>query len=408
MNCKVQAGKHRELHRIGAKVVAAIAVLAVGCFPNFASAQMIKACVAKSGAITILLKSACKKGDTLLTWNTTGPGGPTGAVGPAGPAGPTGPQGPFGGPQGPAGATGAQGPAGSAGPIGGVGPAGATGPAGPSGTLGTSVSVQTLNLVNGSNQVLATLTAAPMGGGALTFFDSNGKRFILVGVDDTGNQAGIDGFDGNTIAPGNGVERTGYGIASSASANPGFGMGVYGANGAGLDRRMQAGSSLDGTTIPSAVLIYDSSGILRTGVKVLPSDNFVGLFTGNYTETGGSGSPLVFTGTDESVIGNALDNSASYSLLYDSSGNLRSGIEYDPANNFNGVFSQDGAGHNLSTVGNFLTTKASPPQQVNESFLDLSDTSGTLRLFEFQNTTNEGGIDFNPGSTTLQGDWGNP
>src|ERR1700689_972138 len=102
MNCKVQAGKHRELNLMGAKVVAATAFfsyIVVAFFPNVASAHVIKACVAKSGAITVLLKSACKKGDTLLTWNTAGPEGPTGAVGAAGPAGPTGPQGPSGGPQ---------------------------------------------------------------------------------------------------------------------------------------------------------------------------------------------------------------------------------------------------------------------------------------------------------------------
>ena len=40
--------------------------------------------------------------------------------------------------------------------------------------------------------------------------------------------------------------------------------------------------------------------------------------------------------------------------------------------------------------------------------MKFSDTTGALRLFEFQNSTNEGGVDFNPGSTTIQGSWGNP
>ncbi len=90
MSSKIRAGKHRESHWMGTKVVAATAFLAcitVAFFPNVASAQVIKACVAKSGAITVLLKSACKKGDTLLTWNTTGPAGAAGPAGPAGPAG---------------------------------------------------------------------------------------------------------------------------------------------------------------------------------------------------------------------------------------------------------------------------------------------------------------------------------
>ena len=107
-------------------------------------------------------------------------------------------------------------------------------------------------------------------------------------------------------------------------------------------------------------------------------------------------------------MGNAYNNSASYSFLYDSSGNLRNGIEYYPPENFNGFFSQDGAGDTLSAFGNFLSTESAASQQANESFMDLSDTSGTLRLFEFQNSTNEGGVDFDAGSTTVQGTWGNP
>jgi hypothetical protein len=239
----------------------------------------------------------------------------------------------------------------------------------------------------------------------LTFFDSNGKRFILVGLSDDGTQAGLEAFDGNTLASGNGVTRSQFGVAGAANFHSGFGGGVAGAD--GTTNRVAFGSSLDGTTLPSTVSLYDAAGNLRTGLTVKPCVNYVGFFSGTYTPTVFA---CGFTGPsgNESIIGNAYDNSASYALLYDSSSNLRSGVEYDPATNFNGSFSQDGAGHNLSLVGNFVTTEASPPQQANESFLDLSDTSGTLRLFEFQNSTNEGGIDFNPGSTTVQGDWGNP
>jgi hypothetical protein len=258
--------------------------------------------------------------------------------------------------------------------------------------------VQTLNLVNGSSQVLATLTAAPDGGGSLTFFDSSGKRFMLVGVDDAGTAAGLSAFDGNTLASGTGVTRTFIGVSGSADATPGFGMGVVGAN--GTSRRVELGSSLDGTTLPSNVDLYDSSGNMRTGITVSPSTNYVGFFSGSYTPEG--------TGPNESITGNAYDNSASYSFVYDSSGNLRNGIQYNPSVNFNGFVSQDGAGHSLASVGNFLTTNAGLSEQANESYLDLSDTSGTLRLFEFQNSTVEGGVDFAPGSTTVLGSWGNP
>ena len=291
----------------------------------------------------------------------------------------------------------------------------------------------------------------------MTFFDSDENRLVSVGMYDNGIRAGLFGFDGNTLAPGTGVNRVGFGIASSTSINPGFGMFVYGPEGYSLDRRIGIGSSLDGTTFPSAVDLFDSTGTLRTGVEVEPCTNFVGFFSGIYTLPASfSTCPTGATGPNESIIGNAYDNSASYAQMFDSSGNLRNGIEYYPPDNFNGFFSQDGSGHNmsnignasdnsssyawlfdssgnlrngieyyppanfngffsqdgaghsLSSVGNFLITDAGLSEQANESYLDLSDTTGTLRLFEFQNSTNEGGIDFNPGSTTVQGSWGNP
>lgn len=254
------------------------------------------------------------------------------------------------------------------------------------------VAAQAFDLESSDGKVLATLKAGPAGGGQLTFFDTNGKRLALVGMSDDDTQAGLSAFDGNAIASGNGVRRTIFGVSQD-----GFGMAVFGAD--GLAGRVGLGSSLDGTTSPSALELSDSSGTTRTGLVVNPATDFVGFFSGILTGTSG---PL------ESLVGNAYDNSTSFSLLYDSSGNLRNGIEYYPPGNFNGFFSQDGAGHTISSAGNFLTTDAPLLEQANESFLNLSDTTGTLRLLEFQNSTNEGGIDFNPGSTTVQGGWGNP
>jgi len=228
----------------------------------------------------------------------------------------------------------------------------------------------------------------------LTFFDSNGKRLTLVGLSDEGTEAGLLGFDGNALATGNGVVRDAFGVAGSASANPGFGMGVAGADGS--TSRLILGSTLDGTTLPSGLELYDGTGTFRTGIQVNPATDFVGFFSGIYTKTA----------INESLIGNAYDNSASYAFLYDSSGNLRNGIEYNPPVNFNGFFSQDASGDVLSLLGNVLaTTGILAP---NDSLMELLDTSGTERLIEFQNSTNEGGVDFNAGSTTVQGGWGNP
>lgn len=86
------------------------------------STGVITACVTeRGGSIRIpAANEACRKGETMLTWNQTGPAGPAGPAGPTGPTGPIGPTGPTGqtgpaGPQGPKGDTGPQGPAGTGG-----------------------------------------------------------------------------------------------------------------------------------------------------------------------------------------------------------------------------------------------------------------------------------------------------
>lgn len=106
----------------------------------------------------------CRRNETRVSWNQTGPQGPvgptgaTGAVGPQGPigltgaAGATGPQGPKGdtgatgptGPQGSKGETGATGPTGPQGLAGPAGPTGPQGPAGPKGADGAGLSNGTI------------------------------------------------------------------------------------------------------------------------------------------------------------------------------------------------------------------------------------------------------------------------
>ncbi|HEY2769127.1 MAG TPA: hypothetical protein VGI87_01055 [Solirubrobacteraceae bacterium] len=71
----------------------------------------------------------CLRGDTLISWNQTGPAGAAGPKGDTGPAGPKGDTGPAGA-AGPKGDTGPAGPQGQAGP---QGPQGSTGPAGANG-----------------------------------------------------------------------------------------------------------------------------------------------------------------------------------------------------------------------------------------------------------------------------------
>jgi hypothetical protein len=80
----------------------------------------------------------CRRHDSPISWNQTGPAGAKGDAGATGAAGPAGPQGLKGdtGPAGPTGATGPAGPVGPVGPQGAQGDIGNTGPSGPTGPTG--------------------------------------------------------------------------------------------------------------------------------------------------------------------------------------------------------------------------------------------------------------------------------
>lgn len=112
------------------------------------SANTIYACVKPNGSPTLVAENtACKPGETLVSWSIVGPQGERGATGPVGPTGPQGPKGDTGaqGPKGDTGATGATGakgdtgdtgPQGAKGDPGATGATGATGPQGPEGPQG--------------------------------------------------------------------------------------------------------------------------------------------------------------------------------------------------------------------------------------------------------------------------------
>jgi hypothetical protein len=82
---------------------------------------VIKACYTPSlGVLRVIDSTAsCQRGETMLSWNVTGPRGPQGPIGPAGMTGATGPQGPQGvpGPQGPQGLPGLPGTSGLSGVV---------------------------------------------------------------------------------------------------------------------------------------------------------------------------------------------------------------------------------------------------------------------------------------------------
>jgi hypothetical protein len=228
----------------------------------------------------------------------------------------------------------------------------------------------------------------------LFFYDSAGKIVVGVGINGatlpTGHSAGIGIYDGNEDIPGTGKLRASLGVTPSGPA-AGVGNSSYDGNGV---VRSAEGSTFDGSI--SYADLFDAAGVLRTGMAYDPAANFDGSFSNDAS------------GNGRTSMGSGVDGSYSGTFISDEAGQLRDQTIYVPSANFNGSQSWDGAGHPLSTVGNFLVNDAPHLIEANQSFLSLQDTAGTLRLFEFQNNTNEGGIDFDPGSTTVQGSWGNP
>ena len=70
-------------------------VILVGTLPSYSSAEELSVCAHnKTGALRFAGK--CKKAESLITLNTTGPTGPQGVIGPVGPQGIQGPKGEIG------------------------------------------------------------------------------------------------------------------------------------------------------------------------------------------------------------------------------------------------------------------------------------------------------------------------
>jgi len=129
-----------HLHILSTRRLPALAIVAVVPFSGStfgvfaADAPTFRGCLNLKGdlynvAVSPAQPSACKQGDSVVSWNQLGPVGPQGGKGDPGPTGPAGPQGLKGDP----GVAGPQGARGDPGPAGPTGPAGAQGPQGPAG-----------------------------------------------------------------------------------------------------------------------------------------------------------------------------------------------------------------------------------------------------------------------------------
>ena len=342
MELKKQYTLHATNHGRSIRALAAMVLAMALVTPSIleAATQVIDACVVKkTGALRIVSSTtSCKtKTETLLTWNISGSSGPQGPQGPIGPQGGVGPQG----------LVGPQGPIGPSGPQGLSGPAG---PQGPAGQLSSTANVQQLNLVDGSNKILASLKPSAMGGASLNFYDNASSRLVQVGEADDGSLAGLQIFDGNSFASGSGIVRAYYGVAGA-----GFGGGVKGPDGG---FRLVLGESPNDNPFPSIIALFDATGAARTAVDVFPPGNFAGFVSQNGA------------GVNMTSVGNTLDNSKSFAAIYDSNGTLRTGIDADFNTNFQGFFDKNANGQNQAVLGGTLDGSS--------SFMDLYDASGNI------------------------------
>src|SRR5262245_4217501 len=196
---KVLPGGRRA--RIALAVIAAFCLLA-GIGAAYAALQdpagVIHACIDGKGNTRIIdvAVESCRKGETPLSWNQTGPQGPAGAPGATGATGATGPQGPAGatGPAGAAGLPGADGVPGATGATGPQGPAGPQGPPGPAGGGGA-----------GAPNKLTV--------GSLTIEVPNGV------IDNDGQPIGVLSFQWSTTNPADPASGSGGG-AGKVTASP--------------------------------------------------------------------------------------------------------------------------------------------------------------------------------------------
>jgi hypothetical protein len=366
------------------------AVLGAICLaPGPAVAQTIHACVHNNtGALRIA--STCKKDESPLSWNTAGATGPTGPAGPSGPAGPKGPQG-------------IAGLTGPGGPIGVAGPAGPAGPSGPAGKLGSVANVQQLNLVNGSNQVLASL-GTTTDGNVMTFFDSSGNKTMTFGNKADGTFTGLATYDGNSIFPGTGQYRATFGEANASNINGGFGFGVFDAAG---KLRATAGTTPDVT-----------QGIFET---LDPNGSVAGIIDDDKTFLDQGFFSNDLNGKNRIFVGNSLDgttfdvaetvdpNGSVAGITDDDKTFLDQGFFANDLNGKNRVFagnSLDGTSFNQisfsDTKGNFaglLGSNVSLPGVAGGTSLILAEPSGSFNINETGDGSGIGWFSFDTNGT---------
>lgn len=243
------------------------------------------------------------------------------------------------------------------------------------------VNAQQFNLVNASGKVLATLGTSTDGNN-LTFFDSAGKKTVVIGNSADGTFAGMATYDGNSIIPGTGQYRTTIGEANTSNVNGGgLGFGIY--NSAGK-LRSAGGTSVDDTL--SYLDTIDPNGS-TTGII---DENTVAFQNQGFFANDLNGKNRIF-------VGNSLDGTSYNTVqLSDAAGNFAGEIFQRP--NANPSFSPGTFLLLAEPSGSFGAGEDPDGNGVGWS---LVDTSSTLRMFANFDGANENIQEFSPTSVLV-------
>jgi hypothetical protein len=198
------------------------------------------------------------------------------------------------------------------------------------GSAGGTLSIQQLNIVDASGNVLATFGSNNLGP-LLSMVDAQGKKLLDLGIKPLSQPIqvgpgqfaqkgfGLAIFDGNSVLPGNGVLRTGIGASE-------FGAGTATYDVTGSKIMTSDSISQDGTSYGYAVL--DGNGVARTGVDYYEPGKFTGFYLYD--------SQNRFRGAH----GLYLDDSVSYADVYDANGS-EYGMVDNPGFNYIGSYKND-------------------------------------------------------------------
>jgi hypothetical protein len=191
-----------------------------------------------------------------------------------------------------------------------------------------TITVQRINLVNSTGQIVAVLGTSGTGAG-LVFVDGLGRWLMALGTSVSGSNttAGLALYDGNAALAGKGVIRSAVGVSGS-----GAGLTALDGN---SNTVLVSGVSADGTS--AGAVVMDSNGYSRAGFG--NASNGSGFFAGDANNI------------TRYVAGVGPSGSQAGSVTYDASGKPQLELGGNGDGSANGMISLDGTGQDRFDAG---------------------------------------------------------